>query len=311
MRALNHAGQLSLDMFDDIPAIVLAPVLSPVSARPAGHVAPSTPIVPATPSAPPVLLDAVMPTTRWQHPRATRQVQLGVCLVAYEFKRGKRRTIGLSVGPDGLSVSAPRWTPLGEVEALLRDKARWVLDKLQAVRERHAQAEQARIEWRDGARFPFLGEDVVLRLDPTHGFKAVGAALDRLPTGMQLRLGLPQLASADQIRDATQAWLMRESRALFEQRLDHFAPLLGVRWTRLRLSSAGTRWGSASADGSIRLNWRLIHFGPAVIDYVVAHELSHLRVMDHSPQFWGTVASVVPDYLARRQALHKVAVPRW
>lgn len=290
---MKHAGQLSLDLFDDAPPVP----------------APQTPTAVPAPSAVPN--GATQPAAHWQHPRASRQLQLGACLVAYEFKRGKRRTIGLSVGPDGLSVSAPRWTPIAEVEALLRDKARWVLDKLLAVRERHAQVEQARIDWRHGASFPFLGETVVLRLEPAHHFRGAGAELDRAGPGPQLRLNLPQHASADQIRDATQAWLMREARALFVQRLDHFAPILNVRWTKLRLSSAGTRWGSASADGSIRLNWRLVHFSPAVIDYVVAHELSHLRVMDHSPQFWGTVASVMPDYLERRQALHKLPVPKW
>jgi predicted metal-dependent hydrolase len=84
-----------------------------------------------------------------------------------------------------------------------------------------------------------------------------------------------------------------------------------VRWTRLRLSNAGTRWGSASADGSIRLNWRLIHFRQPVIDYVVAHELSHLRVMDHSRSFWDTVATVVPDYADLRNQLKADAVPKW
>ena len=91
--------------------------------------------------------------------------------------------------------------------------------------------------------------------------------------------------------------------ALFVQRLDHFAPQLGVRWRKLSLSNAGTRWGSASANGSIRLNWRLVHFRLPVIDYVVVHELSHLRVMDHSPQFWSTVASVMPDYAVLRSEL--------
>ena len=71
----------------------------------------------------------------------------------------------------------------------------------------------------------------------------------------------------------------------------------------LRLSSAQTRWGSASADGSIRLNWRLIHFAPAIIDYVVAHELAHLREMNHSPAFWETVRSVLPDFERSREAL--------
>ena len=124
-----------------------------------------------------------------------------------------------------------------------------------------------------------------------------------------LRLGLAGNANETQIRDAAQAWLMRQAKALFAQRLDHFAPLLGVRYRQLRLSSAGTRWGSASADGTIRLNWRLIHLKLEMVDYVVVHELSHLRHMDHSPQFWDVVASILPDHALRRKALKHSAVP--
>jgi predicted metal-dependent hydrolase len=87
--------------------------------------------------------------------------------------------------------------------------------------------------------------------------------------------------------------------------------LLGVQWRRLALSSAATRWGSASADGSIRLNWRLVHFKPEVIDYVVVHELSHLQVMNHSAAFWETVEQVLPDYATRRAQLKDEQVPRW
>ena len=84
-----------------------------------------------------------------------------------------------------------------------------------------------------------------------------------------------------------------------------------MQWRRLSLSSAGTLWGTAHQDGSIRLNWRLIHFKLNVIDYVVAHELSHLRVMDHSPRFWDTVESVMPDYQQLRRQLKDEPVPRW
>ena len=94
------------------------------------------------------------------------------------------------------AVNIPHDQVAGRVSEL--DKARWVLDKLQAVRERQAQSEQARIEWCDGARFPYLGETVQLQLDPTHGFSAAGAVLERTPDGARLRVGLPQLASAEQ-----------------------------------------------------------------------------------------------------------------
>ncbi len=263
-------------------------------------------------AAPALPMTQVFQPAAWHHPRANRTLRLGSCDVAYEFKRGKRRTIGLSVSPDGLSVSAPRWTPVGEVEALLHDKSAWVLEKLQNARERAGEMAQARIAWADGAEFDYLGERLRLVLDPAHGFTQVGAVFEA-PTAPQalatLRLGLAGNANEAQIRDAAQAWLMKQAKALFAQRLDHFAPQLGVRYSKLRLSSAGTRWGSASADGTIRLNWRLIHLKLEMVDYVVVHELSHLHHMDHSPQFWDVVASVMPDHASRRKALRSAAVP--
>jgi predicted metal-dependent hydrolase len=104
---------------------------------------------------------------------------------------------------------------------------------------------------------------------------------------------------------------MRHARTLFTERLNHYAPQLKVQWRKLALSSAGTLWGTAHSDGSIRLNWRLVHFRLAVIDYVVAHELSHLRVMDHSPRFWDTVRTVVPNYPELRGHLKDAALPAW
>ena len=77
----------------------------------------------------------------------------------------------------------------------------------------------------------------------------------------------------------------------------------------MRLSSAQTRWGSASADGSIRLNWRLVHFALPTIDYVVTHELAHLREMNHSPAFWDVVRSVLPDYEQSRGMLREQVLP--
>jgi predicted metal-dependent hydrolase len=246
---------------------------------------------------------------RFEHPRANRHARLGDALVAYEFKRAKRRTIGFVIGADGLVVSAPRWVPLAEVDIAVQDKGSWIVRKLGQSRERQQRMLAAHIEWKDGAELPYLGRTVRLALDPRHGFGAAGAQLD--DTGALLRLSLPQAATPEQIRDSVQAWLMRQAKALFTERMDHYAPRLGVQWRRLSLSSAGTRWGSASANGSIRLHWRLIHFRLDVIDYVVVHELSHLRVMDHSPRFWDTVATVVPDYAALRGQLRDEAIPRW
>jgi predicted metal-dependent hydrolase len=78
-----------------------------------------------------------------------------------------------------------------------------------------------------------------------------------------------------------------------------------VTYNAFALSAAGTRWGSCTIQGNIRLNYRLIHYPLALIDYVVAHELAHLREMNHSAAFWATVGTVYPDYDGARLALRK------
>jgi predicted metal-dependent hydrolase len=282
--------QLALDLWDHTNP-------EPATAPPRGD----------GPFEPGALLSDVVEATVWQHPRANQRVRLEMCVVAYELRRGKRRTVGMSITPEGLSVRAPRWTPVSEVEGILRSKSAWLIEKLALSRQRALALTQARVQWVDGGAFDYLGQRVRMRIDPT---QAAPCHLDHTDVdGPCLRLGLAHAASEEQIRDTVQAWLMRQAQQVFEARLTYFAPLLGVRWTRLRLSSAGTRWGSASADGTIRLNWRLLHQTMDMVDYVVVHELSHLRHMDHSPQFWDVVASILPDHAQRRRALNE-ATPR-
>jgi predicted metal-dependent hydrolase len=311
--------QFTLDLFDSDPAPRGQEPKAPTRKRKAREPA-ATPAIAAAPVADPrpaELLDQVLAPASFRHPRANREAVLGDSVVAFEFRRAKRRNIGFVVGPEGLVVTAPKWVPLYEVDEAVKSKTGWIVKKLGEAGERHRRIESARIEWKDGAVFPYLGEQVIVVLDPRHAFDEVGAVLntdgEALP-GMPrytLHVGLAQNAQPGQVRDAVQAWLMRRAKELFTERLDHFAPQLGVAWRKLVLSSAGTRWGTAHADGLIRLNWRLIHFRLPVIDYVVAHELSHLRVMDHSPRFWETVRTVVPDYAQLRGQLKDEALPPW
>jgi hypothetical protein len=296
-----------LGLFDDLvpaPAALPGPVVPPApggprSARPAAGAKPQAGLAPEV----------------FRHPQADREIRLHGHLVAYALRRARRRSIGFVVGTDGLVVSAPRWVGVGSIEDALREKAAWILRKLGEQRERAQQLQAARVDWRDGTSIPFLGDAVVVVLDP----RVAGALLDSGEAASQpglacvprrtLHVGLPHDATPTQIRDAVQSWLQRQARRVFEERCRHFAARIGVRWTRLSLSSAQTRWGSASAGGAIRLNWRLIHFAMPTIDYVVAHELAHLREMNHSPRFWDVVRSVMPHYQDARGALKDEVLP--
>ena len=182
-----------------------------------------------------------------------------------------------------------------ESEAAISEKQRWIFAKLAEWKTRTEQRALPQIDWRDGAELPYLGKTVTIAL----GAGAVAFDADAL----RLSLPLPVQADMQQIKDRVQGWLQGEAKRIFGERLAVYAEKLGVTYSMYALSSAATRWGSCSSDGKIRLNWRLIHFPMSIIDYVVAHELSHLREMNHSPAFWQTVESIFPEFREARHTL--------
>jgi predicted metal-dependent hydrolase len=246
-----------------------------------------------------------------RHPQATRELVLAGQRIAFRLARVRRRSIGFVVDGLGLTVRAPKWVALRDIDEGVREKQGWILARFAEQRERAARLAATRIVWRDGARVDYLGRPLTIVLDASGERGAGETALiaaraagdDAAPP--RLVVALPRDAGAERIRDAVQSWLQREARRVFAERAAHFAALLGVRVKRLSLSSAATRWGSANANGSVRLHWRLIQHPLATIDYVVAHELAHLREMNHSARFWDVVRSVVPDSEQARARLRE------
>lgn len=226
-----------------------------------------------------------------------RRLALNGRTLEYGLKRSPRRTIGFTIDGSGLTITAPRWVTLADIETAIAGKERWIVAKLVEWQTRAEQRALPRIEWRDGAQIPFLGKPVTIALGSSHG------ALAFDPGTAALVLALPAHADTQQIKDRVQGWLQTEAKRVFGERLEIYAQKLGVAFKGYGLSSAATRWGSCSSDGRIRLNWRLIHFPLSIVDYVVAHELAHLREMNHSPRFWQTVESIFPEFREARHTL--------
>ena len=230
-----------------------------------------------------------------------RRIQLGVHHLEYELRRSSRRSVGFTIDDDGLRVTAPRRITLAEIDNAIRSKQRWIIAKLLERGERQAQRqERAPVLWVDGAELPFMGGAVTLRLEEAPRSRlAFDPVLGVLTVGV-----VPGLAEW-QLQERVRIWFQAEAKRVFTERLDVYAERLGVSYASMALSSAGTRWGSCTVEGNIRLNWRLIHFALPLIDYVVAHELAHLLEMNHSARFWATVESVYPDYDGAKTALRK------
>lgn len=231
-----------------------------------------------------------------------RQVLIQDQVLEYELRRSKRRSIGFLIADEGLRITAPRWVTLADIERAIAEKQNWIINKLQEKRELTNRRMQAKMRWEDGARLPYLGKHLTLRI-AHQGRTAVTHDAEQ----GTLHISLAPDFDEQQLKDRVQSWLQQEAKRIFNQRLPIFAQRLGVTYHSMSLSSAGTRWGSCTSQGKIRLNWRLIHFSPAIIDYVVAHELSHIREMNHSADFWATVASIYPEYEHAKRQLRQHA----
>lgn len=219
--------------------------------------------------------------------------------VPWLLKRTRRKTVGMSIGQGMIQVNAPKWVPISDIEFILQEKSKWLLARLT---EWH-QSEQNRLlpeqQWIHGASMQFLGKPMTLLLCPTN------RQTQWDDFRRELQLALPTEASLEQVRDTVHAWLQHQAKQLFSARLAAISRQSGHRYSKFSLSNARGRWGSCTEDGHIRLNWRLIHFGQEVIDYVIAHELAHTYTMDHGPSFWDEVAVILPNYQEAKEILRK------
>jgi len=214
---------------------------------------------------------------------------LGGRLVTYQIKRShRRRSISLRIDEDGLRVGAPVAATQRAIDGVLRQHAQWIVEKLTEWEQRRAPT----LRWTDGDVLMLHGEPLTLRL--------VSSASS------------PRLAGSDLIAPGTIAtappvisWLQERAFAYFSERAADYCARLGLEAPHIRLSSARTRWGSCHIEGRIHLNWRLIQMPLRLVDYVVAHEVAHLKEMNHSTRFWRVVGSLVPDYTAHRKEIRR------
>lgn len=207
----------------------------------------------------------------------------------YRLVRSRRRTLALIVERDGsLTVRAPLRLPASEIARFVDARSDWIA----RMRARAARSAPAIHRYQEGETFPYLGVEYPLRLvcDGQAGLEFDGAFL--LDRTLQ-----------DQGQRLFTAWYRRQARRHLEERVAHFAGAHGFAPARVRISSARTRWGSCSQKGTLSFTWRLTMAPEAIIDYVVVHELCHLREPNHSPAFWALVESILPDYRLHRSWL--------
>ena len=218
--------------------------------------------------------------------------------IPYFLEHRARRTVGLKITADGLVVHAPKRIFAFQLNQILQQKSSWILNKLQAREANHV----AKVEWIDGEHLLYLGNDIQLIISQNNSNKAL--IFDQ----NTLLVASPQPNNHAVLGRKVIQWYKKQAALDFARRLEILAAKLGVPTPPLTLSNAQSRWGSCNSRGEVRLNWRLLQAPPHIINYVICHELAHLKQMNHSAKFWAVVEQLFPNYKAAEKEL-KVLSP--
>ena len=229
-------------------------------------------------------------------------VRFGNTTLEYEVRRSERRkkTVQITVDGGGVQVAAPANTPETELRALVRKRAPWIL--------RHASEEMLEASPKrfiSGETLPYLGRNFRLIVEPAD-IRSPEVRFDH----WRFRLAVPKTLNGDEryeaIRRAVVRWYRNRASERIPGVVGRWWPSLGQGdITQIFIRDQRQRWGSCAPDGTLRFNWRAMMLKPALIEYVVAHELAHLTHRNHSTDFWGLLSRVMPDAQQRRKTLRE------
>jgi len=237
-----------------------------------------------------------------------RHVATGSGTIDYVLQRVRRRTVGFHINDGGLTIRAPRWSTLREIEAAVLGNQRWIRNKQAEWRAWREQQSSIATRFASGGQVQYLGRPAKLCWIPRADTEEPHFDASANEIHIPMRLTSIQATAESCARAALQRWLQTQARLVIAARLDKFANRADLRFEGWKLSTARTQWGSCSHDGRIRLNWRLVHFSLPVIDYVIAHELAHLRELNHSVRFWQELARLLPGFETARDQIKRVDI---
>ena len=214
----------------------------------------------------------------------------------------RRRSIGFRVDAEhGIVVRAPVRASLGAIEKVLAARASWLLKHFTRLRQNPPLKPSERFA--PGKPIPYLGTPLTLEVsaDPRRARASCAREGDTLRVKVKA-------ATRPQIEAAVKAWFYRQGQTVFAERTEAWSRRMKLVPRRILVSNPRRRWASCSADNTLRFSWRLLMTPLELLDYVVVHELAHVKEKNHGPKFWALVEKQVPDYRAKRKALNDLGL---
>lgn len=217
----------------------------------------------------------------------------------YKVIRSQRRkTAQITVKATAIEVRVPGWVSDKWVQNWLKDKQDWVA---KSWLNAHQHSSAFCLKMKQGASFPYMGKNyrVLWKKNKENRVELLG---ENLLIELSVR---SRIAEQDKATEVLKHWYKEQAFSLFKQRLEYWQKQTGLSSSILKIKAFKRRWGSCSSAGVITLNWKLIMLDISLVDYVIIHELAHLKHMNHGKAFWALVSRYCPQWKARRTALNQ------
>ncbi len=220
----------------------------------------------------------------------------------FEVHRRRRRTVGITVRDDGtVEVHAPLRTSQRQIDEVVEQYRDWIERKRKEHQERWRRLRARRFD--DGDTIPFLGEELRLVVREVRAVPVAAPQREGETLVVEVPCGLAAGGRRAVTRYAVGRWVLEQAEEVFHRRHARAARLVGDSATEVTIKDMRSRWGSCGPSRKMSLNWRLVLAPVEILDYVLAHELVHIRVPDHSERFWKRVARACPHWEESRDWL--------
>lgn len=229
-------------------------------------------------------------------------VYAGSTKIDFSICRSSRKSIGINIKPgDMVRVLAPKWVSESQIKELVTKKASWIIKKISEIEKSSNKLVEKNFD--DGEAFLLTGEELRLQLVFTASKKPLNTFVEDRRIVVEISDDVPKSEQKEFVKNALVVFYRKIADILVKERVGYYNLIMNTRPEKITIKQQKSRWGSCSSKGNINFNWKLVMAPIDIVDYVVVHELAHLKALDHSKRFWKYVGDVLPDYKDRRNWL--------
>lgn len=225
-------------------------------------------------------------------------IEIGNQKINYTTVRSNRKTIGISLSlSHGVKVAAPRRVSDKQIAEVLKGKAAWIIEKLFYLE--NIKSEMPQIKFTDGEKFSVLGRDYTLKINTSPVINLASVSI----SDNHLLVSLPQNIcnnvpdrKPELIRSHIINWYKNFAKEVVSERINFYAKKLDVIPSNLLIKDLKSIWGSCTGKNTINISWKIIMAPLEIVDYLIVHELTHIKIKNHSKNFWNMAESILPNY---------------